>query len=1137
MAQWRKVVVSGSSAVLNEVSASGNIVPKTTDGSSLGTTALQFSDLFLGEGAVINWDSGDFTATQTNNLLALSGGNTRVDKLEIDGANDSIDVSTDMVLTAAADITLAAGGANVKPNANNTIALGVSGTAWSDLFLGDEAVINFNAGNMTLTHASNEVQVNGGDLVLEGTNKVGFGGAPSTDYIQKDTDLKIYAAGDIVLIPGGGDIDIVGDIEMATGELITWVADDQFITGVDGTITVDGDDNVNIIADTEVDITSDALVDVNAVNLDLYASTSASIISPSLTFGNDEVTFNGTDSDDFVAIKRGSQPGLLRLYEGSGTGDNYVAIQAGNVAGASDIDYTFTWPVDDGADGQILKTDGSGVLTWVTDQTTSGSATNSNVFGTPVDDQNVVMTFDSYQTNGVFSWMENEDYFKFDNDIFIYDDKKVEFGSTANYIHLTSSNLKTVAAADAIIDAVTDIQLDADGQDIFFMHNADIFGSATKAATNELVLKSGTSAAVEFRSGDTEIKGDIIVAGNDIKSGSLSSATTAITLSSADVTVAGDLTVTGNDLDFGNGATIVNTSTSLLTITEATTALSGDLTVTGNDITMGTNTAGFVMVADGTNFNPVAISGDVAITSAGVATVTGSTTNAALTAGVGISASGTFTGLTARTLALALDELTEEVIATGDHLAFNDSGDDGQHKETIDDLFGIGPALTTEAVMADGDYLIFLDGSATGVAKKEALADLVGVMAGTVTSTGISDASSVLSLDIQNMTASTTIVDADLVVIDDGANGTLRKMTRAHFIESAALDAINIDGGNIDGATIATSDVTVGSGKTLDVSGGTLTTSAAQKLAIVQGVGANTDIGSYSLTAQTLVSDVTTGTPPLTVSSTTNVPNLNASSLSGATFAAPGAIGGGTAAAGTFAAIVGTSLDLNGNMDLSTGTVDVTLNAAVDALNFDSNTLSIDATNNFVGIGNATPDVGLHVGDDTGTPTHATGTAGVFVEGIAEIEGGLYLSGDINITSDVRYKKNINSIPNALEKLSKLNPVNYNWRQDEFSIAGFNDKKQWGFIAQEVEKVMPELVSDDINGFKSLNYTGVIPLLTKAMQEQQTEMEKQQKEIDQLKAQLQSIMKMLDNDMSDKTDDKKADDNEKPVKLSMVIVK
>ena len=117
------------------------------------------------------------------------------------------------------------------------------------------------------------------------------------------------------------------------------------------------------------------------------------------------------------------------------------------------------------------------------------------------------------------------------------------------------------------------------------MHNADIFGSATKAATNELVINSGTSAAVEFRSGDTEIKGDIIVAGNDIKSGSLSSATTAITLSSADVTVA------------------------------------GDLTVTGDDITMGTNTAGYVMVADGTNFNPVAISGVLDVASNGAVTL------------------------------------------------------------------------------------------------------------------------------------------------------------------------------------------------------------------------------------------------------------------------------------------------------------------------------------------------------------------------------------------------------------------------------------------------------------------------------------------------------------------------------------
>ena len=49
--------------------------------------------------------------------------------------------------------------------------------------------------------------------------------------------------------------------------------------------------------------------------------------------------------------------------------------------------------------------------------------------------------------------------------------------------------------------------------------------------------------------------------------------------------------------------------------------ITGDLTVTGDDITMGTNTAGHVMVADGSNFNPVAISGDVTIASSGAVTI------------------------------------------------------------------------------------------------------------------------------------------------------------------------------------------------------------------------------------------------------------------------------------------------------------------------------------------------------------------------------------------------------------------------------------------------------------------------------------------------------------------------------------
>ena len=100
-------------------------------------------------------------------------------------------------------------------------------------------------------------------------------------------------------------------------------------------------------------------------------------------------------------------------------------------------------------------------------------------------------------------------------------------------------------------------------------------------------------------------------------------------------------------------------------------------------------------------------------------------------------------------------------------------------------------------------------------------------------------------------------------------------------LTSPDINTPDIDGGTIDGATIATSNVTVGSSKTLDVSAGTLTTSAAQNLAMVKGAGSDIDIGAYELRAQTLESDVSTGTAPLTVASTTVVTNLNADKLDG----------------------------------------------------------------------------------------------------------------------------------------------------------------------------------------------------------------------------------------------------------------
>ena len=87
--------------------------------------------------------------------------------------------------------------------------------------------------------------------------------------------------------------------------------------------------------------------------------------------------------------------------------------------------------------------------------------------------------------------------------------------------------------------------------------------------------------------------------------------------------------------------------------------------------------------------------------------------------------------------------------------------------------------------------------------------------------------------------------------------------------------------------------------------------------------------------------------------------------------------------------------------------------------------------------------------------------------------------------SDKKFKKNIKNIDNALENILKLAGTTYNWKQEEFKDFEFSNKLQYGLIAQDVEKVFPELVNISDNNDYSLNYTGLIPILIEAIKLQQ----------------------------------------------------
>ena len=95
-----------------------------------------------------------------------------------------------------------------------------------------------------------------------------------------------------------------------------------------------------------------------------------------------------------------------------------------------------------------------------------------------------------------------------------------------------------------------------------------------------------------------------------------------------------------DDLVIGKGST-VGTTPAISVDENSNVTFAGDITVSGDDITMGTNTSGHILVADGTNYNPVAMSGHVTIASNGATTISTSADVRVDSLGIGTAASGT----------------------------------------------------------------------------------------------------------------------------------------------------------------------------------------------------------------------------------------------------------------------------------------------------------------------------------------------------------------------------------------------------------------------------------------------------------------------------------------------------------------
>ena len=204
------------------------------------------------------------------------------------------------------------------------------------------------------------------------------------------------------------------------------------------------------------------------------------------------------------------------------------------------------------------------------------------------------------------------------------------------------------------------------------------------------------------------------------------------------------------------------------------------------------------------------------------------------------------------------------------------------------------------------------------------------------------------------------------------------------------------------------------------------------------------------------------------------------------------AMGKFTEASGWYSTAMGDSTTASGSSSTAMGADTTASGSYSTAMGWGTNALDLGTTA-----------IGLVNYDGTPNPNYISPQNTAFVIGNGTFQNGsnafevlfdgtTTIAGDLNINSDARLKANIISLGATLSKLLQIDGKTYTMKKDA------NHKKKIGLIAQDIEKVFPELVTET-NDIKSVNYQGLVPVLINAMKEQQ-------EEIDELKALVKQLL-------------------------------
>ena len=299
----------------------------------------------------------------------------------------------------------------------------------------------------------------------------------------------------------------------------------------------------------------------------------------------------------------------------------------------------------------------------------------------------------------------------------------------------------------------------------------------------------------------------------------------------ADVVLKDDGTQYGTLTNTSGNLIIKSGSTTALTFRGANATLAGDLTISGDDLTMGTNTSGHVLVADGTNFNPVAISGDVTIASNGAVTIGSGTVETAMIAADAITGakiaddainSEHYTDGSIDTAHIADSQVTADKLASSavttakinaDAVTGAKIADDAINSEHYTDASIDTAHIADDQVTQDkiADDAVGADQLASNAVVNASVASGAAIADSKLDTISTANKVSLAALDIDGASAiGEAVVDADLFIVDNGAGGTNRKVA-ASVLKTYAQTGVS---SAADDITVGDAAVTIGNGST-----------------------------------------------------------------------------------------------------------------------------------------------------------------------------------------------------------------------------------------------------------------------------------------------------------------------------------